>query len=210
MSSHSTHRSHHRGRQPRSHYYDDDYSDDYYEPEPRPRHRSLGRAAMDKIESAVAGLGLDSSNSDNSKALTRRRDSETRYYSPDRAPRSHKSHHSSRRTYSASPDTRRRRTRRDSDWGGRSSERSRSRWNHSLEAAIDAAAMEAFRLRKEPGPWTGAKGSRVATAAISAAAIGAADNKNSKREKGKLGSVGAAVGGLVVNRLVNGPRRDVR
>lgn len=79
-----------------------------------------------------------------------------------------------------------------------------------LKSAVDAAAIEAFRVRNQPGSWTGAKGARVATAALSAAAIGAAAEKR-KEEKGstKMGTVGSALAGMAVNRLVNGPRRDM-
>lgn len=81
-----------------------------------------------------------------------------------------------------------------------------------MQAAVDAAAVEAFRLRREPGPWVGAKGGRVATAALSAGVIGAAAEKRKQDHnttKG-LGTLGSAVGGLVVNRLVNGPRKELR
>jgi hypothetical protein len=77
---------------------------------------------------------------------------------------------------------------------------------------MEAGAAEAFRLRKEPGPWTGAKGGRIATAALSAGVIGGATEarKEEGHSSGKLGSLGSAVGGMVVNRLVNGPRKEVR
>lgn len=86
---------------------------------------------------------------------------------------------------------------------------------------MEAGAAEAFRLRKEPGPWTGAKGGRIATAALSAGVIGGATegrredrydshSGHSGSGGGKLGSLGSAVGGMLVNRLVNGPRKEVR
>jgi hypothetical protein len=76
---------------------------------------------------------------------------------------------------------------------------------------VEAGAAEAFRLRHEPGSWKGPKGERVATAAISAAVLGAATEKRKQEHSGgKLGTLGSAVGGLVVNRLVNGPRKEVR
>jgi len=70
--------------------------------------------------------------------------------------------------------------------------------------------MEAFRLRNEPGTWTGKKAGRVATAALSAGVIGAATEHRGEEHAGKKGALGAAVAGLAVNRLVNGPRREVR
>ncbi|KAJ2895230.1 hypothetical protein MKZ38_006761 [Zalerion maritima] len=42
---------------------------------------------------------------------------------------------------------------------------SQRKLEHTINAAIDAAAVEAFLLRKEPGEWTGAKETRIATAA---------------------------------------------
>jgi uncharacterized membrane protein len=80
-----------------------------------------------------------------------------------------------------------------------------------VEAAVKAGAVEAFRLRKEPGSWTRDKGGRVATAAISAGVIGAATEKRREEHgSGKTGTLSSTLGGLVVNRLVNGPRKEVR
>ncbi|KAL2163246.1 hypothetical protein VTH06DRAFT_5302, partial [Thermothelomyces fergusii] len=67
-----------------------------------------------------------------------------------------------------------------------------------------------------PGSWTGLKGGRVVTAAVSAGVIGgAARHGHGKEGKGGhggsgLGALGSAVGGMIVNRLVNGPRKEVR
>lgn len=76
---------------------------------------------------------------------------------------------------------------------------------------MEAGAIEAFRVRKEPGGWVGAKGSRVATAAVSAGVIGAAAEKRKQDKDGdtKLGTKGSALAGMVVSRLVNGPKRDL-
>ncbi|KAK5662531.1 hypothetical protein OQA88_8443 [Cercophora sp. LCS_1] len=196
-----------RGRSRRT-YYDDDYYPS------KPRHRSLGRQALDKLEDAMENLGLDSHR--DSRAVAPYRDHHHHHH---RRPSSHHSHHShhthsSRRHHSASPARtthRGRHTRRDSRHGS-SKERSRSRWGRGIEAAVDAAAIEAFRLRKEPGPWTGAKGGRIATAAVSAGVIGAASDrrKSDHGEGGRKGALGSALGGLVVNRLVHGPRKEVR
>lgn len=184
--------------------YDDGYT--YSEYESRPRHRSLGRQALDKLEDAMSGLGL----TDSAKSHTSSRNhnpyppsprSADRYYPP-----------SPRRYHSTSPSRRSRRTSRASSSSNRrTSSRSRSRWERGIEAAAEAAAVEAFRLRKEPGPWRGAKGGRIATAAISAGVIGAAAEKRKQEHGGgKLGTLGSALGGLVVNRLVNGSRDEVR
>lgn len=78
---------------------------------------------------------------------------------------------------------------------------------------MEAGAAEAFRLRKEPGSWAGAKGGRIATAAISAGVIrGAADHRKDGDHtgSGKLGPLASAAGGMIVNRLINGPRKEVR
>lgn len=80
---------------------------------------------------------------------------------------------------------------------------------HAINAAIDAAAVEAFRLRKKPGEWIGAKGTRVATAAVGAAVLDATHDghldRYSKRTLAK-----STLGGLLLNRLLNGPRQELR
>lgn len=128
----------------------------------------------------------------------------------------HRHHSTHRRPYSSSPARHSRGSRRDHSTVGRRTTgtaraRSRSQADRGLKAAIDAAAIEAFRVRNEPGGWGGKKGARVATAAVTAATIGAAAEKR-KQEEGhsKLGTMGSAMAGLAVNRLVNGPRRDLR
>ncbi|KAK0649550.1 hypothetical protein B0T16DRAFT_508371 [Cercophora newfieldiana] len=223
---------HHRGRSRRG-YYDDDY---YYEE--RPRHRSLGRQALDKLEDAMSGLGLEPSHSrSNSKALIPYDDNHHHHHRRPSSPRRHPirdshwdrdhHHHHHRAYHSASPSRHhhhrhhshyhdhrgRHEARRDHDHDG-SSSRSRSRFNRGITAAVDAAALEAFRLRKEPGPWKGKKGQRIATAAISAGMIGAAaatdHSENKDHDLGGKGALGSAIGGLMVNRLVNGPRKEVR
>ncbi|KAK4235812.1 hypothetical protein C8A03DRAFT_46105 [Achaetomium macrosporum] len=189
--------------------YDDYPYDDYYERPPR--HRSLGRQALDKLEGAMESLGLNDTRSHHSHSSSggarRRRSRDDRavaqYYPP--------SSHSHRRYNSTSPPRRSRRSRRDSSSSHhRASSRSRSRWERGVQAAAEAAAVEAFRLRHEPGPWKGEKGQRIATAAISAGVIGAATETRKQEGKGgKLGTLGSAVAGLAVNRLVNGPRDEV-
>lgn len=222
-----------RGRR-HSRYDDDDYYHDY---EHRPRHRSLGRQALDKLEDAMGNLGLDGSSSSHSSghsdsrthhsghshghhsSKTRPRRHSRDYGRDDRAvdryypPSSH--HH--RRYHSASPSRHSRRSRRDSTVRSnprRAPSRSNSYIGRGVKAAVEAGAAEAFRLRHEPGAWTGEKGGRVATAAISAGVIGAATQHHREEsghvEGGKLGTLGSALGGMVVNRLVNGPRKEVR
>lgn len=66
-----------------------------------------------------------------------------------------------------------------------------------------------MRVRKEPGSWTGAKGARVATAALGAAAVDAFVAKDPDKH-GKRKTVESTIGGLLLNRMVNGPRRELR
>ncbi|KAL2126237.1 hypothetical protein VTI74DRAFT_1371 [Chaetomium olivicolor] len=202
--------------------YDDRYYYDDYGYEHRPRHRSLGRQALDKLGDAMESLGLESRKSHHHESRRHRSHSRSHDYDRDLDryyyPTSHHGGSSTRRYHSTSPGPSRhsRRSRRESTTGARSSRRvpsrSRSRIERGVEAAVEAAAAEAFRLRHEPGPWKGPKGQRVATAAISAGVLGAATEKRKQTSSagGKLGTMGSALGGLVVNRLVNGPRKEVR
>ncbi|AEO68312.1 uncharacterized protein THITE_125031 [Thermothielavioides terrestris NRRL 8126] len=196
-----------RGR--RSSRYDDgDTTTDYYQP--RPRYRSLGRQALDKLEDTMNSLGLGDGRSHHSAQQDR---AVERYYPPPPPHHHHHHHHRGRRRYhSSSPTRASRRSHRSTAASPRdSSSRSRGRWERGIEAAAEAAAVEAFRLRHEPGRWRGPKGERVATEAISAGVIGAAtEQRGQDHGGGKLGTLGSALGGLVVNRLVNGPRDEVR
>lgn len=107
------------------------------------------------------------------------------------------------------------RGRRYSDESSRSRTRSRSKgraerkWAQAAQAALVAGAVEAFRARKEPGTWTGEKGRRIATAAISAGGIdGLVDRDPDKKTKRHLAE--AVIGGLAANRIANGPRSKSR
>ena len=72
---------------------------------------------------------------------------------------------------------------------------------------MTAAAAEAFRSRKEPGPWTGDKGKRILTAAIGAGGIDGLVNGNKDPDKkSKRHTLEAVIGGLAGNRIINGPR----
>ncbi|KAH8812769.1 hypothetical protein F5884DRAFT_316749 [Xylogone sp. PMI_703] len=81
----------------------------------------------------------------------------------------------------------------------------KGKWQQAAEAALAAGVVEAFRVRKEPGPWTGEKGRRVATAALSAAAVDGLVDKNPRR-KSKRHIAEAVIAGLAINRMANGPR----
>ncbi|KAJ4424027.1 hypothetical protein N0V82_001274 [Gnomoniopsis sp. IMI 355080] len=82
---------------------------------------------------------------------------------------------------------------------------SREKRDQAIKSALTAGAVEAFRQRNRPGEWLGEKGLRVATAAMSAAAIDSAVDKNPRR-KGKRNLIGSTLGGLVVDKLANGIR----
>lgn len=175
----------HRGRSRR----DDDYYEDTY----RPRHRSLGRQAIDKLEDAMDSLKLDHRGTNALEEIPYhagrevRRSSSQRRRSPShhhhssqrrrshshhhhssyhrhhsshhhrpRSPshhdhRHHDHHHTSRRYHSSSP-TRHHSTRHHhTTHHSRSPSRSRSRpLTHGLQASVEAAAIEAYRLRNEP------------------------------------------------------------
>ncbi|KAI0025460.1 hypothetical protein F4780DRAFT_332867 [Xylariomycetidae sp. FL0641] len=94
----------------------------------------------------------------------------------------------------------------DSYRSHRSRDDTAARLQNAAKASLVAGAAEAFRVAKEPGGWQGEKLKRVATAAAGAATIDAATNSHgdSKRHL-----VEAVVGGLVGNRVLNGPRRDI-
>ncbi|CAK4032848.1 Hypothetical predicted protein [Lecanosticta acicola] len=87
--------------------------------------------------------------------------------------------------------------------------RGERKWAQAAQAALVAGAVEAFRARKVPGPWTGDKGKRIATAAIGAGGIdGLIDRDPDKKTKRHLAE--AVIGGLAANRLANGPRSRSR
>ncbi|KAK7211604.1 hypothetical protein V2G26_018782 [Clonostachys chloroleuca] len=127
-------------------------------------------------------------------------------------------HHRGRRNDSPSPERRRpqhhHHTHRTHhrDHGGskrpRSASLSNERLGHVAKAAVDAAAIEAIRQRHQPGPWTGSKGARVATAAVGAAVTDHVIDKDPN--KGKRHLVESTLGGLLANRLINGSRDEAK
>lgn len=84
---------------------------------------------------------------------------------------------------------------------------------HAAKAAIDAAAVEAIRVRRQPGDWAGQKGVRVATAALGAAATDKAADKlrhgDQEKHSGRH-SIESTIGGLLANRVLHGPREDLQ
>jgi hypothetical protein len=197
-------------RRPRSvgrrEYYEDDYSDyyetrrrgrpsrrdsegywseDYDRPPRRERRKSrVGEVLEDLGLGGVAGAFLGSKARSHSRSRTDRYDRD-RY---------------DRRRYSSSSSRSRSRSR-----GGDR----RGKWEQAAKAAVVAGAVEAFRSRKTPGAWAGEKGTRVATAALSAAGIDGMIDKNPDHHS-KRHIAESAIGGLVSNRLVNGSRSASR
>lgn len=115
-----------------------------------------------------------------------------------------------------SPQPRRRHTR--SEGRGRSSNRNldreyeeeeeefqRQKRDQAVKSALTAGAVEAIRQRNRPGDWVGERGFRVATAALSAAAIDTAVDKDPTRKR-KRNLVKSTIGGLLVDRLASGVR----
>ncbi|KAI9734178.1 MAG: hypothetical protein M1818_006615 [Claussenomyces sp. TS43310] len=83
-----------------------------------------------------------------------------------------------------------------------------AKFQQAAKAALLAGATEAFRVRKEPGSWSGAKGKRILTAAIGASAIDAAADRNPDKHS-KRHVLEAVIGGLAGNHLVNGSRKEI-
>ncbi|KAF2276174.1 uncharacterized protein EI97DRAFT_458667 [Westerdykella ornata] len=176
-------------RSSRGDYYDRDgyYSDEY---ERRPR-RERRKSIVDNLKEIGEAAGLGGVIS----AVTGRSRSRSRH----RHDRGYDSDRYDRRSRRYSSGSR-------SPGGHRKTEK---KWEQAATAALVAGAVEAFRSRKTPGPWTGEKGQRVATAALGAAGIDGLIDKDPDRHK-KRHVAGSALGGLVANRLANGSRSRSR
>ena len=192
--------------------YDDDYYDDrrrrdYYDDRdsyagdrPKPQRRKsivdrakdIGEAAgLGGVIAAVTGRSRSRSRSRHRRRDDRGYDSDRRYDDYDRRRDDRSSRYDSRS--------------RSRSRGGRKSEK----WEQAAKAAIVAGAVEAFRSRNVAGPWTGAKGQRVATAALGAAGIdGLIDRDPERHEKRHVAE--SALGGLLASRAVNGSRSRSR
>jgi len=166
-----------RSRRHRSSRYDDDAYSDDDYDRPRRDRRKS------KVGEIVEGLGLGGvaaavlGKSGRSRSKSRGRD--RRYSSSDR-----------------------------SRYGSRTRSKSaRRKWQQAAQAAIVTGVIEAVQSRKEPGGWTGAKGQRIATAALSAAGIdGFLDKDPDKKHKRHI--VESVVGGLAATRIANGARES--
>ena len=173
-----------KGRRDRRERHDRDYdSEDYQSPR---RHRDRKKSGVGEV---LEGLGLGGV----AAAITGRSRSRSRSR--------HRRDKSRGRGYSSGSSRSRTRS--------RSKGRSERKWAQAAQAALVAGAVEAFRSRKEAGPWTGEKGRRIATAALSAGGIdGLVDRDPEKKTKRHLAE--AVIGGLAANRLANGPRSKSR
>jgi hypothetical protein len=84
-------------------------------------------------------------------------------------------------------------------------EREVSRLEQAAVAALDAGLIASIRARHDPGTWTGKRGVKVLTAAVSAGVIDAFLARNPSVKVGRH-LLESTLAGLVVNRLVNGSR----
>jgi hypothetical protein len=181
-----------RGKGRRSDYDRDGYYSDDYDKPRRERRKSV----VDNIKEVGEGLGLGGVIAAVTGKKSRSRS---------------RSRHGGREYDSDRYDGRSRR------YSDESRSRSRSRggskktkkWEQAAQAAAVAGVIEAWRSRKEPGPWTGQKGQRIATAALGAAGIDSLVDKDPDR-KGKRHVAEAAIGGLIANRVANGSRSQSR
>ena len=170
--------------------YDSEYSDESRSPR-RERKKS-------GFEDVLGGLGLGGVLG----AITGKKDrdrSDSRSVRSGRTGRS-RSRAGSRRRYSSDES---------SVSSGTKKKNTERKWAQAAQAALVAGAVEAFRSRKEAGPWTGEKGKRIATAAIGAGGIDGLLDRN-PNEKSKRHLAEAVIGGLAANRLANGPRTKSR
>ena len=90
---------------------------------------------------------------------------------------------------------------------GRNHGKGEERIGHAIKAALAAGTAEAIRASKSSGGWTGEKGKRILTAAITA---GGVDGFRDPDKKKKSGVIGSALTGLAANRILNGPRDKSR
>ncbi|KAJ9236597.1 hypothetical protein DTO169E5_5588 [Paecilomyces variotii] len=155
------------------------YSSSSRSPSPRPRRRKSFS------EQALGALGLGGVLG---AAAGKNRDD-------DRGrPRRERRRHRRSYSYSSSPSRSRSRHR----------DKSEGRIAQAVKTAITAGAAEAFRLRKEPGPWNGEKGRRVLTAAIAASGVDGLIDRDPKKHT-KRHIIEATLAGLAANHLLNGP-----
>ncbi|KAI6848763.1 hypothetical protein KC332_g2583 [Hortaea werneckii] len=168
----------------------DDYSDYSDSPPPRSERKERRKSGF---EEAIAGLGLGGL----AGGLMGKKDHSRSGSRGGRSARSRSHGPRSRRHSSSSRSSSRPR----GPGGKKQTER---KWAQAAQAALVAGAVEAFRARNEPGPWSGDKGKRIATAALGAGGIdGLIDRNPNKKSKRHLAE--AVIGGVAASRLANGP-----
>lgn len=73
----------------------------------------------------------------------------------------------------------------------------------AARAALEAGGLTAYRLRKEPGSWTGGKAAKIATAALGAAALDAfMDQDPRSAKRGIKGMAENAVTSLIASQIM--------
>ncbi|KAJ5587738.1 uncharacterized protein N7459_003503 [Penicillium hispanicum] len=174
---------HHDDRQSRRSRYSSASS---YSPSPQ-RHRR--RKSFSEQALGALGLGAAAKSSDRGRGRGR---SSSRHRG---------------RSYSASSRSRSRSGSRDR--GHRHRERSQQRIAQAARAALISGAVEAFRARKDPGEWTGEKGKRILTAAVTAAGTDGLVDKDPKRHS-KRHVVESTLAGLAASHFLNGSRSQSR
>ncbi|KAK4908646.1 hypothetical protein LTR49_022458, partial [Elasticomyces elasticus] len=175
-----------------------DYSSDSYDSRSPPRRRKSPERKKSGITEALEGFGLGGVVG----AITGKKKDRSRSSSRGGKSVRSRSRVSRRRGYSSDEGSRSRSRPRDK-------KQTERKWAQAAQAALVAGAVEAFRSRKEPGPWTGDKGKRIATAALASGGIdGLLDRDPDKKNKRHLAE--AVIGGLAANRLANGPRTQSR
>lgn len=171
--------------------YDSDSESDRKTDRSRPvpkRKQSVGERALEAVGLGGAAAAIADKVRGRSKSRPRGRDD-----SRDRDDR-RDSYQYDRRTQSAGPGR------------GRSASRGpdkRKKIEDAAKAALAAAAIEAWRSRKNVG---GEAGKRILTAAIGAAGIDAVVQQEDRH--GNRNALASAIGGLATNRLVNGRSRS--
>lgn len=123
---------------------DRDYDSEYSRSPPRrPKHDRKKSG----VEDVLGGLGLGAV----AAALTGKSRDKSRDRSGDRSVRSKSTRRGGRRGSSSSSRSR-------SRGGPPKKGQTERQWAQAAQAAVIAGAVEAFRSRKEPGPWTGERG----------------------------------------------------
>ncbi|KAI9837923.1 MAG: hypothetical protein M1837_002662 [Sclerophora amabilis] len=102
----------------------------------------------------------------------------------------------------------RRRGSSSSGYSSRSRSQSQGRAAQAAKAALTAAAAEAWRSRKDGGGWLeGERARRIVTAAVGAGGTNALVDRDPDTHS-KRHTAEGAIGGLLLNRLVNGSRDE--